>query len=83
MFDVILSVIAAFRVSSAAKYGICYFYPHRETIQIFMQSDDEDTTLHSCFDSLKTAVMGCCYSICHKDTDPQVNITSLFTCKAL
>ncbi|KAJ8720502.1 hypothetical protein PYW08_005967 [Mythimna loreyi] len=38
-----------------------------------MQSDDEDTSLHSCFDSLKTAVMGCCYSICHKDTDPQEN----------
>uniref|UniRef100_A0A2A4JBU5 Late endosomal/lysosomal adaptor and MAPK and MTOR activator 1 n=1 Tax=Heliothis virescens TaxID=7102 RepID=A0A2A4JBU5_HELVI len=38
-----------------------------------MQSDEEDSSLHSCFDSLKTAVMGCCYSICHKDTDPQEN----------
>ncbi|KAI8441159.1 hypothetical protein MSG28_009399 [Choristoneura fumiferana] len=36
-----------------------------------MQSDEEDTLLHSCFDSLKNAVMGCCYSICHKETDPQ------------
>lgn len=39
-----------------------------------MQSDDEDTSLHSCFNSLKTAVMGCCYSICHKDNDPQENV---------
>ncbi|XP_049878783.1 uncharacterized protein LOC126375728 [Pectinophora gossypiella] len=36
-----------------------------------MQSDGEETLLHSCFDSLKSAVMGCCYSICHKETDPQ------------
>ncbi|KAJ0172815.1 hypothetical protein K1T71_011954 [Dendrolimus kikuchii] len=39
-----------------------------------MQSDEEDTTLHSCFDSLKSAVMGCCYSICHKENDLQENI---------
>ncbi|XP_053616698.1 uncharacterized protein Lamtor1 [Plodia interpunctella] len=37
-----------------------------------MQSNDDDT-LHSCFDSLKSAVMGCCYSICHKESDPQEN----------
>ncbi|CAH0397019.1 unnamed protein product [Chilo suppressalis] len=39
-----------------------------------MQSDEEDNALHSCFDSLKSAVMGCCYSICHKENDPQENI---------
>ncbi|XP_063366243.1 ragulator complex protein LAMTOR1 isoform X1 [Cydia amplana] len=38
-----------------------------------MQSDEEDSLLHSCFDSLKNAVMGCCYSLCHKETDPQEN----------
>ncbi|KAL0829549.1 hypothetical protein ABMA28_003062 [Loxostege sticticalis] len=41
-----------------------------------MQSDEEDSALHSCFDSLKSAVMGCCYSICHKETDPQENIVN-------
>ncbi|CAF4909451.1 uncharacterized protein LOC125061826 isoform X1 [Pieris napi] len=39
-----------------------------------MQSDDENCTLHTCFDFLKTAVMGCCYSICHNDSDPQDNV---------
>ncbi|XP_045453426.1 uncharacterized protein LOC123662664 [Melitaea cinxia] len=39
-----------------------------------MQTDGEESLLHSCFGSLKNAVMGCCYSICHKDTDPQENI---------
>ncbi|CAG9133066.1 hypothetical protein JYU34_010586 [Plutella xylostella] len=37
-----------------------------------MQSGDGDT-LRSCFDSLKNAVMGCCYSICHKENDAQEN----------
>ncbi|XP_060806440.1 uncharacterized protein LOC106138875 [Amyelois transitella] len=41
-----------------------------------MQSDNEHTLLHSCFDSLKSAVMGCCYSICHKESDPQENIVN-------
>ncbi|VVC94626.1 unnamed protein product [Leptidea sinapis] len=41
-----------------------------------MQSDNEDCSLHSCFDSLKRAVMGCCYSICHKDSDPQENVVN-------
>ncbi|CAG9782409.1 unnamed protein product [Diatraea saccharalis] len=38
-----------------------------------MQADEEDSALHSCFDSLKSAVMGCCYSICHKENDAQEN----------
>ncbi|KAM3958344.1 ragulator complex protein LAMTOR1-like [Aphomia sociella] len=38
-----------------------------------MQSDEEGCLLHSCFDSLKTAVMGCCYSFCNKENDPQEN----------
>ncbi|XP_050355733.1 uncharacterized protein LOC126776911 [Nymphalis io] len=41
-----------------------------------MQSDGEESLLHSCFGSLKSAVMGCCYSICHKETDPQENIVN-------
>lgn len=39
-----------------------------------MQAAEENISLHSCFNSLKTAVMGCCYSICHKDNDPEVFI---------
>ncbi|OWR55613.1 uncharacterized protein LOC116774405 isoform X1 [Danaus plexippus] len=36
-----------------------------------MQADGEENLLHSCFGSLKSAVMGCCYSICQKESDPQ------------
>ncbi|XP_041969240.1 uncharacterized protein LOC121726078 [Aricia agestis] len=38
-----------------------------------MQSDSEEGLLHSCFGSLKNAVMGCCYGICQKETNPQDN----------
>ncbi|KAJ2945108.1 hypothetical protein O0L34_g9164 [Tuta absoluta] len=41
-----------------------------------MQGDGEENLLHSCFDGLKSAVMGCCYSICHKENDPQENIVN-------
>ncbi|KAI5632551.1 late endosomal/lysosomal adaptor and MAPK and MTOR activator domain-containing protein [Phthorimaea operculella] len=41
-----------------------------------MQGDGEENLLHSCFDGLKSAVMGCCYSICHKENDAQENIVN-------
>ncbi|XP_059050236.1 ragulator complex protein LAMTOR1 [Achroia grisella] len=41
-----------------------------------MQSNEEECLLHSCFSSLKTAVMGCCYSFCNKENDPQEHIVN-------
>ncbi|XP_023943816.1 ragulator complex protein LAMTOR1 [Bicyclus anynana] len=41
-----------------------------------MQSNREESLLHSCFGSLTSAFMGCCYSICHKETDPQENVVN-------
>lgn len=56
-----------------------YFYRLAKWLtQTFMQSDGEETLLHSCFDSLKSAVMGCCYSICHKESDPQVWFSKIY-----
>lgn len=65
--------IPLIRWFSCVWNGIFYFYPHRQLINT-MQADDEDMPLHSCFGSLKSAVMGCCYSLCHKENDPQVPI---------
>ncbi|XP_034836397.1 ragulator complex protein LAMTOR1 [Maniola hyperantus] len=41
-----------------------------------MQSNGEQCVWRSCFGSLRSAVMGCCYSICQKDTNPQENIVN-------
>lgn len=42
-----------------------------------MQSESEPCVWYSCYETIRNAVMGCCYSICHKENDSQVRSSQL------